>query len=65
VAGSNGSLVGINTTGLPITWARAHATIGAPITGDYGLVKLGGGTLALTGANTYAARRASSSERWL
>jgi autotransporter-associated beta strand protein/T5SS/PEP-CTERM-associated repeat protein len=53
VAGAGGALT---PTGMAQLWAegtRTTATIAAPITGAGGIVKIGAGTIVLSGANTY------------
>src|SRR5262249_46633896 len=53
VAGAGGALT---PTGMAQLWAegtRTTATISAPITGAGGIVKIGAGTIVLSGANSY------------
>jgi autotransporter-associated beta strand protein/T5SS/PEP-CTERM-associated repeat protein len=53
VAGASGALT---PTGMAQLWAEGThttATIAAPITGAGGIVKIGAGTIVLSGANTY------------
>jgi len=53
-AGTSGTLALAAASGAPsITVNTSTATISAPIAGTQGFTKLGSGTLALTGANTF------------
>ena len=52
--GSGGPLTLAVTSGSPLISTKVATTIGAVLAGTQGLRKTGGGTLTLTGSNTYA-----------
>ncbi|MDQ8728877.1 autotransporter-associated beta strand repeat-containing protein [Bradyrhizobium sp. LHD-71] len=54
VAGQNGALTATGTARLWAEGVRTTATIATSITGTGGIVKIGAGTVVLTGANTYS-----------
>src|SRR5262245_61996504 len=53
VAGAGGALTTTNMAQLWAAGTRTTATIAAPITGAGGIVKIGAGTIVLSGANSY------------